>query len=74
MGNEMQVIAISHLPQIASKGLHHYKVEKKADKNSTKTLIYELEENQRIQELARLLSGETISDAALKNAQELLQA
>lgn len=74
MGNDMQVIAISHLPQIASKGLHHYKVEKKADKNSTKTLIYELDQNQRIQELARLLSGEKISEAALKNAQELLQA
>lgn len=74
MGNDMQVIAISHLPQIASKGLHHYKVEKKADKNSSKTLIYELTKEERIQELARLLSGEKISDAALKNAQELLHS
>lgn len=74
MGNDMQVIAISHLPQIASKGLHHYKVEKKADKNSSKTLIFELGEKERVQELARLLSGEKISDAALKNAYELLHS
>lgn len=74
MGKDMQVIAISHLPQIASKGLHHYKVEKKSENNSSKTLIFELKEIERIQELARLLSGEKISDAALKNAEELLQA
>lgn len=73
MGNDMQVIAISHLAQIASKGKHHYKVEKFADQKSTKTHIYKLSEEQRIQELARLLSGEKISQAALDNAQELLQ-
>lgn len=73
MGNDMQVIAISHLAQIASKGKHHYKVEKFAGQKSTKTHIYKLSEEQRIQELARLLSGEKISQAALDNAQELLQ-
>ena len=74
MGNNMQVIAISHLPQIASKGSGHYKVEKVTDKQITKTRIFELAPEERINELARLLSGEKISEAALKNARELLDA
>lgn len=73
MGNSMQVIAISHLPQIASMGQHHYKVEKRLENNQNRTSIYPLNEDDRINELARLLSGERISEAALKNAKELLQ-
>ena len=69
----MQVIAISHLPQIASMGSKHYKVEKQVENESSRTLIFPLSEEERINELARLLSGERISDAALKNAKELLQ-
>lgn len=73
MGAQMQVIAISHLPQIASMGKFHYKVEKDIVKNLTRTHIYQLNEEERISELARLLSGEKISDAALVNAKELLK-
>lgn len=74
MGKHMQVIAISHLPQIASIGAAHYKVEKWVDENVSKTRIFELNLNERITELARLLSGEKISEAALENARELLQS
>ncbi|WP_417590000.1 DNA repair protein RecN [Owenweeksia hongkongensis] len=73
MGEAMQVIAITHLPQIASKGIRHYRVQKKSDTHFTLTDIVELNENERLHELARLLSGEHITDAALANAQHLLK-
>jgi DNA repair protein RecN (Recombination protein N) len=73
MGNHMQVIAISHLPQIASSAKYHYKVSKYVENNVSRTHIKELEETERLTELARLLSGEQISDAALENARQLLQ-
>lgn len=72
MGTSMQVIAITHLPQIASKGIKHYRVQKKSDTHFTLTDIVELNENERLHELARLLSGEQITEVALANAQFLL--
>ncbi len=72
MGETMQVIAITHLPQIASMGQQHYKVVKQSDAESTVTNIVQLTENDRLHELARLLSGDEISEAALANARTML--
>lgn len=72
MGQYMQVIAITHLPQIAARGQEHYKVEKATSQGQVQTGITRLMEEQRNYEIARLLSGENITDAALQNARELL--
>lgn len=72
MATSRQVIAITHLPQIASKGIAHYKVYKEDTATRTETRIRYLHNNERIQEIATLLSGENITDAAINNAKELL--
>ena len=68
-----QVVSITHLPQIAAKGQHHYKVYKEEGANATLTHITELTEAQRIEEIAHMLSGATLTEAALNNAKELLK-
>ena len=73
MGQNMQVIAISHLPQIASQGKTHLKVRKEVADGKTETKIEYLNKDQRIDELARLLSGASVTDAARENARTLLQ-
>ncbi|APZ46755.1 DNA repair protein RecN [Polaribacter reichenbachii] len=72
MGKHMQVIAITHLPQIASKGQSHYKVFKKEVKGVTTTNLKQLTTEERIKEIAEMLSGKDISDSALTHAKELL--
>ena len=67
-----QVVSITHLPQIAAKGQHHYKVYKEEGIFATSTHIIELTEAQRIEEIAHMLSGATMTEAALNNAKELL--
>ena len=73
MDQNMQVINITHLPQIASKGKNHYKVYKKDEGASTNTYIKLLNTKERLEEIAKLLSGKELTDAALKNARELLK-
>ena len=68
MGADMQVFAITHLPQVAAKGHAHYLVTKEADVTS----IRRLEGEERVHEIARLLSGAVITDAAIANAEALL--
>ena len=68
MGEDMQVFAITHLPQVAAKGQAHYLVTKEADV----TAIQRLSPEERVQEIARLLSGSVITDAAVANARALL--
>ena len=68
-----QVISITHLPQIASKGSCHYKVEKHDTENGTTSLMRRLNDDERIHEIAQMLSGENITEAALTNARELLK-
>ena len=68
-----QVISITHLPQIAALAEHHYRVYKKDDETSTTSNIEELSESERITELAHMLSGAQITDAAIENAKELLK-
>lgn len=72
MSADMQVITITHLPQIAAKGAQHYRVYKDDSGAQTQTHIERLSNNERVNELAQMLSGKNITDAALKNAQELL--
>jgi DNA repair protein RecN (Recombination protein N) len=68
----MQVIHITHLPQIASKGDFHYLVYKKDNKETTNTYIKLLNKEERINEIAKMLSGELLTDAAIQNAKVLL--
>ena len=70
---ERQVISITHLPQIAAKGSHHYRVSKEETKSGTTSRMEELSNEERIQEIAQMLSGSDITDAAIQNAKELLK-
>lgn len=72
MGMNMQVIAITHLPQVASKGKNHYKVYKEDVEDCTVSHIVLLSEKERVSELASMLSGEKVDEAAIKNARSLL--
>jgi len=72
MSNNMQVIAITHLPQIAAKGKNHYKVFKEEINGITTTNLKQLSDNERIVEIAEMLSGKNISNSALTHAKELL--
>ena len=70
--DDRQVISITHLPQIAALGKTHYKVIKSELKDSTVSNMYELNQDQRVQEVAQMLSGSNVTEAALANARELL--
>ncbi len=72
LGTKMQVIAITHLPQIASKGNAHYYVYKHEEKERTLTQIKQMDTEERITEIARMLSGAALTDASVANARELL--
>jgi DNA repair protein RecN (Recombination protein N) len=73
-GQQMQVIAITHLPQIAAKGNTHYFVYKSDSEDTTTTNLRELTNAERIQELAQMLSGSEITEAAVQNAKAMLMA
>ena len=70
---QCQIIAITHQPQIASQAHKHYKVQKVEESDRTVTRIIPLSDNEHITEVASLMSGEEITDAALKSAQELIE-
>ena len=70
--NGRQVISITHLPQIASKGASHYKVYKEETDCGTKSYMHRLSKEERIEEIAQMLSGSNISEAAMENARQLL--
>jgi len=72
MSSDMQVLTITHLPQIAAKGANHYKVYKDDSGDQTQTHIIQLKTDERLVELAQMLSGKNVTDAALHNAKELL--
>jgi DNA repair protein RecN (Recombination protein N) len=73
LGKETQVLCVTHLPQVAAQGHYHYKVEKYANATSTQTKIALLEENERAQEIARMLGGVTITKHAIAHANEMLE-
>ena len=70
---ERQVISITHLPQIAAKGSAHYKVYKEEAENGTTTRMSQLTDDERVNEIAQMLSGSEITEAAVSNAKELLK-
>ncbi|MCY3999070.1 MAG: DNA repair protein RecN [Flavobacteriaceae bacterium] len=72
LSNQMQVITVTHLPQVAAVGQHHFKVHKQSELTSTKTIIKKLDPQQRINEIASMLSSDRITTSALKHAQVLL--
>jgi DNA repair protein RecN (Recombination protein N) len=72
MSEKMQIINITHLPQVASKGDYHYLVYKTDEENTTVTRMKLLSEQERHIEIAKMLSGEEITTAALENAKALL--
>ena len=72
MSTHMQVIAITHLPQIASKGNQHYKVYKQEEKGITTTNLKLLSNEERVVEISEMLSGKEVSDSAIRHAKELL--
>ncbi|MBK7888343.1 MAG: DNA repair protein RecN [Bacteroidetes bacterium] len=72
MAKNHQVLAITHLPQLASKGDDHFLVYKEVRKGLTRSFLKKLEEQERVNEIARMLSGEALSAAALENAKDLL--
>ena len=72
MGNSMQVIAITHLPQIAGKGNSHFKIFKEDSANATTTKIEELKDSERVEELAMMLGGKNIGESARAHARALL--
>ena len=72
MSEHLQVITITHLPQVAGKGNAHFKVFKQDNEHETTTHIVQLNDDQRINEIARMLSGSTITQEAISNAKTLL--
>ncbi len=73
LSDKHQVICITHLPQIASYARHHYKIDKKIEKERTFTSIKKLSFEERVKEIARLLGGTHITETTLKNAREMLE-
>lgn len=73
LGAKMQVFAITHLPQIAAKGKEHYFVYKEDTDDRTVTRIKKLNKEERVKEIARMLSGASLTDASVANAKELLK-
>lgn len=73
MGRNMQIFSITHLPQIASKGNTHILVYKETDGGQTKSKLKILTSQERVMEIARMLSGEVLSEAAIENAKYLLK-
>ncbi|MDC1233252.1 DNA repair protein RecN, partial [Schleiferiaceae bacterium] len=69
-----QIITITHLPQVASKGSTHWMISKSSTDTTTESNVYTLAPNERIEELARMLSGAKITQAAKNQAEALLKA
>jgi DNA repair protein RecN (Recombination protein N) len=72
LGDVMQVISITHLPQIAARGTHHYRVFKSTQHGVSETTIQQLTDQERVGEVAAMLSGASVTQAAIDNAKQLL--
>ena len=73
IAQDKQALCITHLPQIACMGDTHYKVEKIEANQRTKTIIYALLDDDRVNEISRMLSGDTLTDISLEHARQFLQ-
>lgn len=74
MSKEIQVVSITHLPQVAARGERHYLVYKNDDNTRTISNVRELDREERVREIARMLSGAVVDEAAMANAESLLTA
>lgn len=74
LGKKSQLISITHLPQIAGKGKIHYHVFKSDNEDKTRTKVVKLSDKERVVELAKMMSGEKITDSAIENAKQLLNS
>jgi len=74
LADNIQIIAITHLPQVASLADNHFHVSKVAENNSTHTIVTKLLKDQQVQEIAKLLSGDEVTKGALDNAKELIES
>lgn len=74
LAQRQQIITITHLPQVASKGSTHWMISKSSTDTTTESNVYTLAPNERIEELARMLSGAKITQAAKNQAEALLKA
>ena len=72
ISTKMQVFTITHLPQVAAKGNHHFRVEKKLDNGKTTTFLEFLNQKSRIQEIAKMLSGNKVTKSAIEHAKQLM--
>ena len=72
MSSNMQVMSITHLPQVAAKGIHHFKVYKEDNQNRTVTQLKLLSNEERVNEIAEMLGGKSLTVSALAHAKELL--
>jgi DNA repair protein RecN (Recombination protein N) len=71
--HDRQVISITHLPQIAARGTAHYKVYKEETPQGTVSRMQMLSPDERVREIAQMLSGSDVTDAAIENAKQLLK-
>jgi DNA repair protein RecN (Recombination protein N) len=69
-----QVLVVTHSPQVAALGAHHWRVEKRISGDSTLSTVTALDAVARVEEIARMLSGDTVTDAARQAARALLQS
>ena len=72
ISTKMQVFTITHLPQVAAKGNHHFRVEKKLDNGKTTTFLEFLNQKSRIEEIAKMLSGNKVTKSAIEHAKQLM--
>ena len=72
LGRRHQILCITHLPQIASFAAHHYRIEKRVEKNRTYTSVVRLDFEARVEEIARLISGSRITSASREHSREML--
>ena len=74
LARNVQVLCVTHLPQIATFADHHYTIEKKQSAGRTRTLVRPITGDERTQEIARMLSGAKLTDTSRKHAEQMLKA
>jgi DNA repair protein RecN (Recombination protein N) len=72
LGRDRQVLAVTHLPQVAACADHHWVVSKQSDKTGSFSAVHEVQGEQRVSEIARMLGGERLSDTTHAHAREML--
>ncbi|WP_241086264.1 hypothetical protein [Candidatus Vondammii sp. HM_W22] len=72
LGKSRQLLCVTHLPQVASLGHQHYQIRKESDASSTNSIIVQLDEQNRVHEIARMLGGLEITDQTIAHAKEMI--